>query len=118
SNQAYGSNSANTDNMSDVVIYSFFANQSNNPQLNDEDLQQIDVDDLEEMDLKWQMAMAPRENRNRELVRRNVTVEKTEAKALLAQDGLGYDCSDQAKKRTYKLCTYGIYIFRFFNLRF
>ncbi|GKB26646.1 hypothetical protein Tco_0866047 [Tanacetum coccineum] len=32
--------------MSDVVIYSFFANQSNSPQLNDEDLQQIDDDDL------------------------------------------------------------------------
>ncbi|GJZ11444.1 hypothetical protein Tco_0546203 [Tanacetum coccineum] len=52
SNQAYGSNSANTDSMSDVVIYSFFANQSNSPQLNYEDLQQIDADDLEEMDLK------------------------------------------------------------------
>ncbi|GJS98803.1 ribonuclease H-like domain-containing protein [Tanacetum coccineum] len=35
SNQAYGSNSANTDSMSDA----------------------IDADDLEEMDLKWQMAM-------------------------------------------------------------
>ncbi|GKD37857.1 hypothetical protein Tco_1258064 [Tanacetum coccineum] len=57
SNQAYGSNSANTDSMSDAVIYSFFANQSNSPQLDNEDLQQIDVDDLEEMDLKWQMAM-------------------------------------------------------------
>ncbi|GJT01404.1 hypothetical protein Tco_0822573, partial [Tanacetum coccineum] len=57
SNQAYGFNSANTDNMSDVVIYSFFVNQSNSPQLNDEDLQQIDADDLEQMDLKWQMAM-------------------------------------------------------------
>ncbi|GJZ51426.1 putative ribonuclease H-like domain-containing protein [Tanacetum coccineum] len=44
-------------NMSDAVIYSFFANQSNSPQLDNEDLQQIDVDDLEEMDLKWQMAM-------------------------------------------------------------
>ncbi|GJZ75250.1 putative ribonuclease H-like domain-containing protein [Tanacetum coccineum] len=96
----------------------------------------IDADDLEEMDLKWQMAMltmrarkflnktgrkinangsetiwfnkskvecynchkkghftrecrAPRENRNREPVRRNVTVETTETKALVAQDGLG-----------------------------
>ncbi|GJR93011.1 ribonuclease H-like domain-containing protein [Tanacetum coccineum] len=145
SNQAYGSNSANTDSMSDVVIYSFFANQSNSPQLNDEDLQQIDADDLEEMDLKWQMAMltmrarrflnktgrkinangsetigfnkskvecynchkkghfarecrAPRENRNREPVRRNVTVETTETKALVAQDGLGYDWSDQAEE--------------------
>ncbi|GJX37493.1 putative ribonuclease H-like domain-containing protein [Tanacetum coccineum] len=57
SNQAYGSKYANTDSMSDAVIYSFFANQSNSPQLNDEDLQQIDVDDLEGMDLKWQMVM-------------------------------------------------------------
>ncbi|GJT87435.1 ribonuclease H-like domain-containing protein [Tanacetum coccineum] len=145
SNQAYGSNSANANSISDVVIYSFFANQSNSPQLNDEDLQQIDADDLEEMDLKWQMAMltmrarrflnktrrkinangsetigfnkskvecynchkkghfarecrAPRENRNREPVRRNVTVETTETKALVAQDGLGYDWSDQAEE--------------------
>ncbi|GJY16965.1 reverse transcriptase domain-containing protein [Tanacetum coccineum] len=145
SNQDYVSNSANTNSMSDAVIYSFFANQSNSPQLNDEDLQQIDADDLEEMDLKWQMAMltmrarrflnktgrkinangsetigfnkskvecynchkkghfarecrAPRENRNREPVRRNVTVETTETKALVAQDRLGYDWSDQAEE--------------------
>nr|GEX25516.1 hypothetical protein [Tanacetum cinerariifolium] len=43
--------------LSDVVIYSFFASQSNSPQLETEDLKQIDADDLEEMDLKWQMAM-------------------------------------------------------------
>ncbi|GJW75852.1 putative ribonuclease H-like domain-containing protein [Tanacetum coccineum] len=55
--KASGSNYAITVSMSDDVIYSFFANQSNNPQLKDEDLQQIDADDLEEMDLKWQMAM-------------------------------------------------------------
>ncbi|GJS69674.1 hypothetical protein Tco_0806061 [Tanacetum coccineum] len=30
----------------------FFANQSNSPQLDNEDLDQIDTDDLEEMDLK------------------------------------------------------------------
>ncbi|GJQ96116.1 putative ribonuclease H-like domain-containing protein [Tanacetum coccineum] len=124
SNQAYGSNSANTDSTSDV----------------------IDADNLEEMDLKWHMAMltirarrflnitgrkinangsethkvllskvecynchkkvhftrdcrALRENRNREPIRRNVTVETTETKALVAQDKLGYDWSDQAKER-------------------
>ncbi|GKD14531.1 putative reverse transcriptase, RNA-dependent DNA polymerase [Tanacetum coccineum] len=140
-NQAHVSNSSNTDSLSDAVVYSFFANQSNSPQIDNEDLQQIDTDDLEEMDLKWQMAMltmrarrflkktgrkvgangsetigfdktkvecynchkkvhftrdcrAPRENRNREPVRRNVTVETTDAKALVAQDGFGYDWSD------------------------
>nr|GEW80916.1 ribonuclease H-like domain, reverse transcriptase, RNA-dependent DNA polymerase [Tanacetum cinerariifolium] len=45
------------DNLSDAVIYSFFASQSNNPQLDNEDLKQIDADDLEEMDLKWHMSM-------------------------------------------------------------
>ncbi|GJX62462.1 ribonuclease H-like domain-containing protein [Tanacetum coccineum] len=41
----------------DDVMFSFFANQSNSPQLDNEDLKQIDTDDLEEMDLKWQVAM-------------------------------------------------------------
>ncbi|GKC10116.1 putative ribonuclease H-like domain-containing protein, partial [Tanacetum coccineum] len=41
---------------------------------------------------------APRESRNREPIRRDVTVETTETKALVAQDGLGYDWSDQAKE--------------------
>ncbi|GJR26840.1 ribonuclease H-like domain-containing protein [Tanacetum coccineum] len=42
--------------------------------------------------------MALRENSNREPVRRNVTVETTKTKALVAQDGLGYDWSDQAEE--------------------
>nr|GEU54089.1 hypothetical protein [Tanacetum cinerariifolium] len=143
-NQSYGSNSVNTDSLIDDIIYSFFANQSNSPQLDNEDLQQIDANDLEEMDLKWQMAMltmrarrflkktgrkvgangyeiigfdktkvecyncnkrghfireckAPRENMNREHVRRNMTVETVDANALVAQDGFRYDCSDQAE---------------------
>ncbi|GKB82675.1 hypothetical protein Tco_0949570 [Tanacetum coccineum] len=53
-NTAY---SINTDNLSDVVICSFFASQPNSPQLSHEDLQQIHLDDIEEMDLRWQMAM-------------------------------------------------------------
>ncbi|GJW03371.1 reverse transcriptase domain-containing protein, partial [Tanacetum coccineum] len=47
----------NVDSLSDAVIYSFFASQSNSSQLENKDLKQIDPDDLEEMDLKWQMAM-------------------------------------------------------------
>nr|GEU42689.1 ribonuclease H-like domain-containing protein [Tanacetum cinerariifolium] len=47
----------NVDTLSNAVIYSFFASQSNSIQLDNDDLKQIDADDLEEMDLKWQMAM-------------------------------------------------------------
>nr|GEZ25678.1 hypothetical protein [Tanacetum cinerariifolium] len=50
-------NSTTIDNLSDVVICSLFASQPNSPQLDNEDLQQIHHDDLEEMDLRWQMAM-------------------------------------------------------------
>nr|GEU79242.1 reverse transcriptase domain-containing protein [Tanacetum cinerariifolium] len=47
----------NVDSLSNAVIYSFFASQSTSPQLDNENLKQIDVDDLEEIDLRWQMAM-------------------------------------------------------------
>ncbi|GJT95946.1 putative ribonuclease H-like domain-containing protein [Tanacetum coccineum] len=112
---------------------------------------EIDADDLEETDLKWQMAMltmrarrflnktgrkisangsetigfnkskvecynchkrahfareckASRENRNRELVRRNVTVETTETKASVAQDGLGSSSSNSEVSTCSKAC--------------
>ncbi|GJU19802.1 ribonuclease H-like domain-containing protein [Tanacetum coccineum] len=57
STQATAVNSTTIDNLSDVVIYAFFASQLNSPQLDNEDLQQIHSDDLKEMDLRWQMAM-------------------------------------------------------------
>ncbi|GJX48711.1 hypothetical protein Tco_0273901 [Tanacetum coccineum] len=41
----------------DDLMYSFFANQSSAPQLDHEDLEQVDEFDLKEMDLKWQVAM-------------------------------------------------------------
>nr|GEW34913.1 ribonuclease H-like domain-containing protein [Tanacetum cinerariifolium] len=45
------------DTLSNDFIYLFFASQSNSLQLDNDDLKKIDADDLEEMDLKWQMAM-------------------------------------------------------------
>nr|GEX81418.1 ribonuclease H-like domain-containing protein [Tanacetum cinerariifolium] len=41
----------------DEVIHSFFSNQSSAPQLDYDDLEQINDDDMEKMDLKWQVAM-------------------------------------------------------------
>ncbi|GJX20691.1 hypothetical protein Tco_0223368 [Tanacetum coccineum] len=39
------------------VAYSFFAQPTTSPQLENEDFQQMDGDDLEELDLRWQVAM-------------------------------------------------------------
>ncbi|GKF47430.1 ribonuclease H-like domain-containing protein, partial [Tanacetum coccineum] len=57
STQVNTANSTNIDNLSDAVICTFFTNRPNTPQLVHKDLQQIYSDDMEEMDLRWQMAM-------------------------------------------------------------
>ncbi|GJV43173.1 ribonuclease H-like domain-containing protein [Tanacetum coccineum] len=90
---------ASTASYVDDLIFSFFANQSNALQFDNEDLEQIDVDNLEEMDLKWQVAMltirvkrAPRNQgkRNRDDPRRNAPVDTSTSNALVVQDGIGY----------------------------
>ncbi|GJS52078.1 hypothetical protein Tco_0625440 [Tanacetum coccineum] len=73
-----------------------------------QDLQQIYPDEIEEMDLRWQMAMltmrarrAPRnqDNKNKESSIRGVPMETTTSTALVSCDGLGgYDWSDQAEE--------------------
>nr|GEX41736.1 ribonuclease H-like domain-containing protein [Tanacetum cinerariifolium] len=50
SSQAQGSSS-----YAHELMFSFFANQSSSPQLDNKDLEQIDQDDLEEINLKWQI---------------------------------------------------------------
>nr|GEY52692.1 hypothetical protein [Tanacetum cinerariifolium] len=109
----------NVDSLSNAVIYSFFASQSFSPQLDNKDLKQIDVDDLEEIDLKWQMAMltmrarrkghfarkcrSPKDSRRTAVAkpqRRKVSVETSTSNALVSQcDGTGtYDWSYQAEE--------------------
>ncbi|GKB95567.1 ribonuclease H-like domain-containing protein [Tanacetum coccineum] len=79
STQATTVNSTTIDNLSDVVICSFFASQPNSPQLDNEDLQQINLDDLEEIDLRWQMAMlTKRAKRFLKNTGRKLTVNGTE----------------------------------------
>ncbi|GJT58700.1 hypothetical protein Tco_1002233 [Tanacetum coccineum] len=130
SNQANAANLTNVDNLSDAVICAFFASQPSSPQPANEHLQQLHPDDLEEMDLRWKMAMltmkarrflknigrkltvnAPRnqDNRNMESSRRSVPVEIITSNALISCDDLGgYDWSDQAEERTtnYALMAY------------
>ncbi|GJR61311.1 hypothetical protein Tco_1503473 [Tanacetum coccineum] len=96
---------ASSSTYADDVMFSFFVNQSNSTQLDNEDLEQIDTDDLKEMDLKWRghftrECRAPRNqgNRNGDAPRRIIPVE-TLANALVVQDGIGgYDWSYQAEE--------------------
>ncbi|GJW24774.1 ribonuclease H-like domain-containing protein [Tanacetum coccineum] len=53
----YNSQKEGYSSYTDELMYSFFANQSSGPQLDHEDLEQVDEFDLEEIDLKWQVAM-------------------------------------------------------------
>ncbi|GJW79633.1 putative ribonuclease H-like domain-containing protein [Tanacetum coccineum] len=46
-----------TANLSDDTVYAFLASQPNGSRLVYEDLEQIHKDDIEEMDLKWQLAL-------------------------------------------------------------
>ncbi|GKC77850.1 hypothetical protein Tco_1128624 [Tanacetum coccineum] len=96
STQGAVDSSTTVKNLSDAMIYSFFASQLSIPQLDNEDLQQIHPDDLEEMDLR-----APRnqDSKNMEPTRRTVPVEETTSNALVSQcDGFGYDWSDQVEE--------------------
>ncbi|GKB39351.1 ribonuclease H-like domain-containing protein [Tanacetum coccineum] len=75
-NDAY---STNIDNLSNAFIFVFFASQPNSPQLVHEDLQQIHPDDMEEMDLRWKMAMLTmRARRFLKNTRRKLTVNGNE----------------------------------------
>ncbi|GKF37535.1 hypothetical protein Tco_0114293, partial [Tanacetum coccineum] len=117
-NTAYGVSTANaqvsttstqvsTANLSDATIYAFLANQPNGSQLVHEDLEQIHKDDLEKLDLKWQLALLSMRtrrgtrnqdsrNRNQDSSRQTVNVEETSSKAMLAIDGAGFDWSYMA----------------------
>nr|GEV76095.1 retrovirus-related Pol polyprotein from transposon TNT 1-94 [Tanacetum cinerariifolium] len=90
----------NVDTLSNAVIYSFFASQSNSPQLDNDDLKQIDVDDIEDMDLKWWSATTAigkdtlqgsrsskdtKRNVAAEPQRRNILVETSTSNALVSQ---------------------------------
>ncbi|GJQ99974.1 ribonuclease H-like domain-containing protein [Tanacetum coccineum] len=53
----YNSQRENSSSYTDELMYSFFSNQSSGLHLDHEDLEQLDEFDLEEIDLKWQVAM-------------------------------------------------------------
>ncbi|GJW59363.1 putative ribonuclease H-like domain-containing protein [Tanacetum coccineum] len=113
-----------TASLSDATVYAFLANQPNGSQLVHEDLEQIHDDDLEEMDLKWQLALLSMRERkfyqrtgkkitingsdiagsdkSKDSTRKTVNVEETSSKAMLAIDGVRFDWSDMAEEQVQK----------------
>ncbi|GJS79158.1 hypothetical protein Tco_0729039 [Tanacetum coccineum] len=101
------STQVSTANLSDDTIYAFLPSQPNGSQLVYEDLKQIHEDDIEEMDLKWQLALLSMRTRrectnqdsrnmNQDSSKRTVNVEGASSKAMVAIDGAGFDWSYMA----------------------
>ncbi|GJT82824.1 putative ribonuclease H-like domain-containing protein [Tanacetum coccineum] len=75
-----------TATLSDATVYAFLANQPNGSQLVHEDLEQIHDDNLEEMDLKWQLALlSMRARKFYQRTRKKITINES--------DTAGYDKS-------------------------
>ncbi|GJX99489.1 hypothetical protein Tco_0356508 [Tanacetum coccineum] len=111
--------------LDDATVYAFLSTQPQGSQLVHEDLEQLHDDDLEEMDLKWNMALlsmrarkfyqrtgrkkknyhlwkqAPRSKDNRNWNQgsssKAVRIEDASEKAMCAIDGAGFDWSDMAE---------------------
>nr|GEV26803.1 retrotransposon protein, putative, Ty1-copia subclass [Tanacetum cinerariifolium] len=84
---------------------SYIASQSSSSQIKFEDINQIDEDYMEEMDIKWSMALlsmradkAPRsqDRGRRDNYRQGSKVEEQAPKALMAINGVGWDWSYMA----------------------
>ncbi|GJZ58287.1 putative ribonuclease H-like domain-containing protein [Tanacetum coccineum] len=91
-----GCNSTSGDNLSDAMICAFLASQPNSPQLAREDLEQIDLDDLEEMDLQWEMAMLT--------IRARRFIQRTDRKLNINGQRVGFD---RTKVECYNCHKYG-----------
>ncbi|GJX86425.1 ribonuclease H-like domain-containing protein [Tanacetum coccineum] len=80
-----GSNTVCLDNVCDAVICAFHASQPNCPQLSQEDLEQLHPNDLEEMDLQWEMVMLT--------IRARRFIKRTRKKLNINGQRVGFDKS-------------------------
>nr|GEV81106.1 putative ribonuclease H-like domain-containing protein [Tanacetum cinerariifolium] len=100
------------------TVCAYIASQSNGSQIKYEDINQIDEDDIEEMDIKWNITllsmraadfgkrlpykvlMAPRsqDRGRREIYKQGSKKEEYAPKALMAIDGVGWDWSYMANE--------------------
>nr|GEX84734.1 hypothetical protein [Tanacetum cinerariifolium] len=77
------SSQTSTCNLSDATVYAFLANQLNRSHIVHEDLKQIHEDDLEEMDLKWQLGLlSMREKRFFQKTRKKTTINRSDTAGI------------------------------------
>nr|GEZ45615.1 hypothetical protein [Tanacetum cinerariifolium] len=97
--------SASVATISQDTACTYIASQSSGSQIKFEDINQIDEDDMEEMDIKWNMALlskradkAPRsqDRGRRDNYKQGSKAEEQAPKALMAIDGVGWDWSYMA----------------------
>nr|GFA46090.1 hypothetical protein [Tanacetum cinerariifolium] len=94
SSQVNAASALNIDNLTNAVICAFLASQPNSTKLVNEDLEQIHPNDLEEMDLKWKMAMLT--------MRARRFLKNTRRKLILTgSDSVAFD---KTKRPLYKEC--------------
>nr|GEY40723.1 hypothetical protein [Tanacetum cinerariifolium] len=109
---AFPTGSVNVVTISHDTVSAYIASQSNGSQIKFEDINQIDEDDMEEMDIKWNMALLSMradkfwkrtgkkiiiqgsdERGRKESYRQGSKAEEKTSKALMAIDGVGWDWS-------------------------
>nr|GEW01589.1 hypothetical protein [Tanacetum cinerariifolium] len=100
--QTFNSTDVAAASLSYDTIYAYIATQPNGSQIKYEDISQIDDDDIEEMDIKWNLALlimrADRSPKSqdigkRESYKKDPKVEEIAPKAMIAIDGTGWDWS-------------------------
>ncbi|GKB69045.1 hypothetical protein Tco_0930457 [Tanacetum coccineum] len=102
-----------TASFSDNAVYAFMVENPNGFNLPQQDIEQFHEDDLEAMDLKWQLSLlsmrakrecrAPRNKegqfRSQDNTRKHGNNEDTSSKEMLAIDGVGFDWSDMTEEQ-------------------
>ncbi|GKE75567.1 hypothetical protein Tco_1537608, partial [Tanacetum coccineum] len=113
SNVNTASPQVSTASFSDNAMYAFMVKNPNYSNFLHQNLEQIHEDDLEAMDLKWQLSLlsmrakrecrAPRNKegqfRNQDNTKKQGNNEDTSSKAMLAIDGVGFDWSHMAEEQ-------------------
>nr|GFB97396.1 hypothetical protein [Tanacetum cinerariifolium] len=90
--------SANVATLIQDTASAYIASHSNGSQIKFEDINQIDEDDMEEMDIKWNMALLSMRADKKESYRHGSKAEEKTPKALMAIDGVGRDWSYMANE--------------------